>query len=349
MYIGNMQDIESITFREIQRLFQEWLVDSEEMRFEHRGEAQSADFVAEIQGRTVVFEVRRNDDVAALDRGVHQLESHTRDVDAVPVLVVPFMGPKARTFMNKRGVSWLDLSGNADIQWPGTRIFVQGKPNRFATPGRPATAFSPKASRISRTMLVEPERLWLQAELVDATRLSAGYVSKVTGRLQEDELVERVNDGRIRPRDPTLLLDAWSQAYDFKRHSISRCHAVGRTGADVLKRIASVLDGSDHGTWAATGLAAAWQLDHYADFRLVTIFLSRPLLEPGSLGLRPVERGENVWVVVPKDEGVFHGSVRMEGIRCVHPVQVYLDLSGHPERAKEAAAHLRSRHLGWRD
>jgi hypothetical protein len=32
----------------------------------------------------------------------------------------------------------------------------------------------------------------------------------------------------------------------------------------------------------------------------------------------------------------------------VAPVQVYLDLKGHPERAKEAAAELRSRVLQWR-
>ncbi|MCX6924806.1 MAG: type IV toxin-antitoxin system AbiEi family antitoxin [Verrucomicrobia bacterium] len=30
-----------------------------------------------------------------------------------------------------------------------------------------------------------------------------------------------------------------------------------------------------------------------------------------------------------------------EGISCVHPVQVYLDLKNHPERSTEAAQALR--------
>jgi hypothetical protein len=32
----------------------------------------------------------------------------------------------------------------------------------------------------------------------------------------------------------------------------------------------------------------------------------------------------------------------------VHPVQAYLDLAAHPERAKEAADELRSRFMSWR-
>ena len=66
-----------------------------------------------------------------------------------------------------------------------------------------------------------------------------------------------------------------------------------------------------------------------------------------SLVFREEERGSNVWFVVPKDEGVFHGSKKVEGIDCAHPVQVYLDLSGHPERAIEAADNLRNEFLNW--
>ena len=45
--------------------------------------------------------------------------------------------------------------------------------------------------------------------------------------------------------------------------------------------------------------------------------------------------------MVPNDEGVFHGAEIVDGIRCVHPVQAYVDLKDHPERAPEAAAELR--------
>jgi hypothetical protein len=60
-----------------------------------------------------------------------------------------------------------------------------------------------------------------------------------------------------------------------------------------------------------------------------------------ALGFREEPRGENVWLVVPNDRGVFDGAREREGIWCVHPVQAYLDLKGHPERSAEAAETLR--------
>jgi hypothetical protein len=52
-----------------------------------------------------------------------------------------------------------------------------------------------------------------------------------------------------------------------------------------------------------------------------------------------------VWLVVPNDEGVFDGAAEREGVRCVHPVQAYLDLKDHPERSAEAAQQLRRKLL----
>ena len=85
----------------------------------------------------------------------------------------------------------------------------------------------------------------------------------------------------------------------------------------------------------------------FADFRLTTLYLSHTLEDPEQLDLRPVEKGANVWVVVPRDEGVFFAGESIDGIRCVHPVQVYIDLLSQPERAKDAAAHVRSTLLNW--
>jgi hypothetical protein len=53
-------------------------------------------------------------------------------------------------------------------------------------------------------------------------------------------------------------------------------------------------------------------------------------------------------LALPKDEGVFHGVQEQDGLPCAHPVQVWLDLKGHPERAGEAARHLEETLLTWR-
>jgi hypothetical protein len=101
--------------------------------------------------------------------------------------------------------------------------------------------------------------------------------------------------------------------------------------------------------YAATGLTGAWQYTHFAMFRVVTYFLADP---PGKnlfdlLHFREDDRGANTWLVVPNDQGVFHGSSACDDIVCVHPVQIYLDLKGHPERAKEAASIIRQEILKW--
>ncbi len=103
--------------------------------------------------------------------------------------------------------------------------------------------------------------------------------------------------------------------------------------------------------FAATGLGAAWLMTKFAGFRLITLFVAEepPDALLNAVGFRAEERGANTWLVIPNDEGVFEGAEDREGgIRCVHPVQAYLDLKGQPERADEAAAELRKQLLTWR-
>jgi len=338
----------NVTERRLLALLGEWLDGRDAVALPLPKELVQPDFVIEAGTAKFAVEVRNTDDIANVDAAIRKFSvAQCTVADAVPLLVVPYLGPKAKQYVGQHHVSWMDLSGNADIRGPGIRILIDGKPNRFAAPGRPSTAFSPRASRIARVMLATPDRQWLQSELVRETGLSGGYVSKVVGRLLEDELIARhADDGRVAPRSPSTMVDAWAQTYDFAKHSVAKFYAIGRTGPEVLTAVAGRLEaaGVDH---AATGLAAAWQISQYADFRLASVFVAEPLLDPEKLGLRPVEQGENVWIVTPNDAGVFYAANDVNGVKCVQPVQAYLDLAGHAERAKEAAAELRSHHLGW--
>ena len=58
------------------------------------------------------------------------------------------------------------------------------------------------------------------------------------------------------------------------------------------------------------------------------------------LGFHEEPRGANLRLVLPNDAGVFQGAEPRDGVRCVHPVQAYVDLKAHPERATDAAAQL---------
>ena len=268
----------------------------------------------------------------------------------VPLMVVPFMGDVGRERCAEYGVSWMDLSGNARIVAPGLRILIEGKPNQYKRSGRPATAFAPRSSRIARWLLMHPTKPLTQRELAQATGTDEGYASRVVRKLLDEELIVRTDSGAIRPRDPDLLLDAWREVYDFTKHHVVRGYIAARSGEAMLRHLAASLDRASV-PYAATGLAAAWSLGRFAAFRTATVYLQGEV-SPGPIAEMSFQedvRGANVWLVVPNDEGVFHGATTThDGIICVHPVQAYLDLHAYPESAEDAARELRSDYLRWR-
>ena len=118
--------------------------------------------------------------------------------------------------------------------------------------------------------------------------------------------------------------------------------------AQCRKRLSEAFTANDL-RHAATGLAGAWLLTQFASFRTVTMYVEHAP-SPESLreiGFSELAKGGNVWLVVPNDESVFEGAAVRSDEWCVHPIQVYLDLKAHPERAKEAAEMLRKQYLDW--
>ena len=325
-------------------------VDAHEIRWEDTGSVHQPDQILHAGPFTLLLEWKGTGGVGPIVAAIDQVSRRTRhlDGDVIPLVAVPFMGETGRARCAEAGISWIDLSGNARISAPGIRILVEGKPNRYRQRGRPSTAFAPKSSRIARWLLLDPSASTTQRQLARATGVDEGHASRVIGKLREDHLVFRDNDGAIRPQDPALLLDAWNEDYNFDKHHILRGHVPARSGDLLVRQLADALT-KESIPYAATGLAAAWLMDRFAAFRTATLYL-KDEPAPGTLdfiSFREETRGANVWLVVPNDEGVFHGSAMIDGVRCVHPIQVYLDLQAHPERAQDAAQRLRTTHLNW--
>ena len=329
----------------------EWLgVEGKDVCRQKAMQSRGVYAVLEVGKRVFVIKWKSSGAAAVVSDAAERVRAHAVGVskNAIPLVVVPYMGEVGRERCEQAGVQWLDLSGNARIVAPGVHILVVGRPNRFKPRGRPSTAFAPKASRITRWLLIHNHRCLTQREIALATDMDEGYTSRVVGRLEDDKLVIRDKKGAIRARDPNLLLDAWREEYDFEKHRVLRGHVAARSGDALLGGLAETLRESevDH---AASGLGAAWLINRFAGFRLVTFYTreqpSAALLD--RLSFREEGRGANVWLVVPNDDGVFHGASQQAGVRCVHPVQIYLDLGAHPERAAEAATELRERNLSW--
>lgn len=298
---------------------------------------------------TFLVECKYQSSPVAVSNAIDHIRRYLNQLDRpmIPLVVVPFMGETGQQMCKDAGISWLDLSGNACITAPGLRIVVVGQPNRFRYQGRPSSVFALKSSRIARWLLMHPNASVTQREIAHAVDVDEGLTSHVISRLREQGLVSKDSAGLIRLQDPALLLDAWREAYDFAKHHVMQGHIPARSGEALMNRIADAAVAHNE-EYAATGLPAAWLMTHHAGFRLVTIYLRRiptPSLQE-AMGFREDPRGANTWLVTPADEGVFHGAAPQEGITCVHPVQVYLDLKAQPERAAEAAPYVRELILG---
>ncbi len=308
------------------------------------GPDHGVDAVVDHRERRWLISVKASSSPGMVASAADQLASAT-DLEGLAVLVVPFMTPAGAKAAADRGLNWIDLSGNAYLRDEDLYVWVDGRPNQFASPGRPSSPFAPRSSRVARALLIDPSRWWRQKELAEATDLDGGRVSRVVRRLDDDELLER-DRALVRPRDPELLLDAWADDYRFDRHDVVTGHVTG-SGVELARQLHALLlrTGIDH---AFTGLPAAWALDRFARFRLNSVYVhGDPRDAAEAVGLRRNERGANVQLIGPDDRGVFTGQRIVDELPCVSAVQVYLDLGHLPERATEAAAQLRESGELW--
>lgn len=334
----------------IVKLFAKWLkVSNGEIRLKTQYQNKTVDGFFKVGKYEFIVEIKKSSNSAQLTSAINSLKNIIKYRGSViPLVVVPFMGEVGRRICKESDLSWADLSGNADISASNLRILIEGQPNIYKNLGRPSSPFAPKSARIARWMLINIGRSMTQRELSFETNMDEGFTSRIVSRLEKEGLVFRKEDGSIVVPNPDLLLDSWREKYDFKKNRIIKGHIAGRSSNEILKKISDFLSGKDI-LHAVTGLSGAWLYSKFAGFRIVTSYINEPLSNAliKTLGFREEERGSNVWFVVPKDEGVFHGSEKVEGINCAHPVQVYLDLFGHPERAMEAANDLRKKFLSW--
>lgn len=331
----------------VEDLFKDW-DGRPDVRHHQSPRGGQADFVIDFRGETLIGEYKQSSTASRVNHAIEQLKNLSREREGVPFLIVPYMGETGAKRCRESEIDWVDLSGNAHLSTDSFFIHVEGKPNQFKRKGRPSNAFAPKSSRISRFLLVHPNRQFRQKEIAERTGVDKGWTSKVVRRLEEKDLVRRRDDGRIEVPDPSLLLSAWHEKYDFSKHKVLKGTVASKDSVDLTGRLARAFESADV-EYAATGLAAAWLLTRFAQFRITTFYLSR-IPEEGlkrKIGLREDPKGANVWLVLPNDEGVFHEGSTREDIRHVHPVQAYLDLKGHPERSEEAAESVKSEYLNW--
>ena len=163
-------------------------------------------------------------------------------------------------------------------------------------------------------------------ELALSTGASAPTLSRVLALLEREAIVTRVR-GAVSTVDWKGAIRRWTADYD-QTDSNTSTTALEPRGLPALEKKLRATKFS----YAATGALAAQRFDPIAPARLAAIYVNDAAESIDNLHLRETEAGANVVLLEPLDPVVFDRAVDRDGLRCVAPSQLAVDLLTGPGR-----------------
>lgn len=263
------------------------------------------------------------------------------------LLLCPHLPASLALDLARAGISHADLNGRLFLHADG--IHWDREPKRSTYRAAQATdpgLFAPKTARLIRALLAQRTKAgWTQAELVGRTQVATGLASRVLAQLVRERFLELEppkNSKRgplhYRLRDFDGLLERWRAEDVWSKRTLVRQFSVASN--DLLQVAAGVRDQLGTDNVVLTQWLAAWLRCPHTTPPVASFYVR----EAAALKLplsREVNAGGNLWLAVPKDEGVFLETQKAGGFRLVCDVQIYLDLIGQGWRGPEAAEELR--------
>lgn len=291
---------------------------------------------------TILVEAKAKLTPRDADRFLVGIPDALRTVAAnIPIMVVSqWLSPRTQDVLTSRDVSFLDLTGNALIRTDNPAVYIrsqgESRDPRPSARGR-AGVRGPKAARVVR-LLVDVRPPYRVTDIVAATGLAAGYVSRLLDALDEEALIERVKRGEVQSVDIAGLLRRWAESYDVLTSNEAFTFVAPDGAAPQLERLAS--PGTTRRA-AITGSFAAARLAPVAAPALLLAYCDDPSTVGKTLGLLPAVEGSNVALLRPYDSAVWERTVQESGIEYVAPSQTVVDcLTGTGRMPAEGEAVL---------
>ncbi len=149
-----------------------------------------------------------------------------------PLIVAPYIGPAGRALCRKEGVSYVDTVGNIGLFLEDGFVLKESSRSLKQQRREMKALFSPKATRVLRILLENPDRAWQYQELADAAKVSLGLAYNVVERQTGEEYVGPTKMGMrvlIRP-------GCWTAGL---RHTLLRATIPSRRTTRTSRHIAS--------------------------------------------------------------------------------------------------------------
>jgi len=260
---------------------------------------------------------------------------------SLPLLVVaPWFSRRSQNLFTEAKINYFDLTGNISLALNEPVFYFQaGGSDRNPEPVDQAIAQvrGAKAGRLLR-FLAEVKPPYSVSELASATSLTAGYVSRLLETLDREALIDRGPRGRVVRVDVVALLRRWAESYQVLRSNRANQFLAPNGIDSILKLLATDPPVAD---FAITGSFAAVRRAPVAAPSLLMIYCDDAGRFSRDLALLPTERGANVVLLEPADEGVFVDTEYEDGLPFVAPSQVVIDcLTGNGRMPAEGEALL---------
>ena len=259
--------------------------------------------------------------------------------DVYGIFIAPYISPSAGAICEEADIGYLDLAGNCLLLFETVYIRQTGAPNPDIQKRYLRSLYSRKAERVLRVLLNESQRAWKITEMAQVAEVSLGQVANVKKLLLDREWLSTPADG-MRLTNPAALLDEWAQAYNFRRNEIQDYYALAEL-PDVEAQLAETCQQLGL-PYALTGFSGAARIAPMVRYQKASAYVNgdiSALIEV--LQWKAVTSGANISLLIPYDEGVFHGVRDMDGVTITAPVQTFLDLQSFRGRGQEAAMAVR--------
>jgi hypothetical protein len=277
------------------------------------------------------------------EKGLQLLERTEQGKKGYPVIIAPYVSELGKEICKKIGIGFLDLSGNAYLDFNSFYLEIEGKPSKFKSPDRLSGLFNPKGERILRYYLLQEKdgSAVNYRQIAKGVSVSLGQVSKVNKKLDELGLWIEGREG-MKALDKTKLLDLWRENYRFERNRILNFYSMKQI-PQIETQIAEFCraNGIDY---AFTLFSGGNRLAPFTRYNVATSYFSGDIEKMrGGLQLKEVPSGANLQIIVPYDEGVYYKGQELNSMTVASPIQIYLDLYKYKGRGREQAEFLRER------
>ena len=279
------------------------------------------------------------------EKGLQLLEISQRERKGYPVIIAPYISELGREICKKTGVGFLDLSGNACLDFDSFYMEIEGRPNKFKYPSEPTGLFNPKAERVLRFYLLKDSEKKVSENsyrnIAREVGVSLGQLSKVNKKLDQFGLWLEQTQG-LKRIDKTKLLDLWRENYRSERNKVLNLYSIMQV-SQIENQLAEFCKAKKI-QYALTLFSGANRLAPFTRYNVGTSYFSGDVEElKRGLELKEVPTGANLQILVPYDDGVYYRAQEIDSVKVVNPVQIYLDLYKYAGRGREQAEFLRER------